>query len=576
MMIGQLVRRAQVAYHKRATWTAGGHPRDPGIVKMIGGQRESAAGIQITRETIIRYPPLWKGVSLISEMIAKVPVRVFKYVDMDGRRGSEPDGEHPADYLLYRSPNAAEWLTPFNVKRLVQSHALIEGNGYLYVNRLPDGSPESLIPMLPDRTYPIRDGGKLWYVTRVKGENGGSERKLLFPDNVIHIRGLGFDGLSGYPIMDYGLDALGLGLAVQNCGAKFFAQGGTATGILMVPGNIDEEELANLRNSWDKLYSGVQNNTKIMVLEEDRYKYQQLTIDPDKAQSVQTQEIAAIQCANLLRLPAHKLGAKVNTSYNSLEQENQACLDEAYDPWLVQWEEELESKLLTEQQKQDDTHYVEFDRKRLVTPDLRTRVDCHNVRILGGWETPDEARYDLGENPLEDGLGAVIRVPLNTGNAGGDPASTDKGKVPPIPGEDPADDTLSPEDAPVPPKRAKAMEDACKAALTETLVRAIRRISANAKRAAASQGNFLRWLEGMEAEHRAIVEEMLLPIAAIREASGGPAAKAAAVETAGKLFATIRADLLEASGKYTADRFAAGVERETWLGERRWVLAVLN
>ncbi len=569
-MIGQLIRHAQVAYSKRATWTAGGHPRDPVLVKIVGAQRESAAGIQITRETIIRYPPLWKGVSLISEMIAKVPVRVFKFMDIDGRRGSEPDGEHPADYLLYRSPNAAEWFTPFSVKRLVQSHAIIEGNGYLYINRLPDGSPESLIPMLPDRTYPIRDGGKLWYVTRVKGENGGTERKLLFPDNVIHIRGLGFDGLSGYPIMDYGLDALGLGLAVQNCGAKFFAQGGTATGILMVPGNTDEEELANLRKSWDKLYSGVENNTKIMVLEEDRYKYQQLTIDPDKAQSVQTQELAIIQTANLLRLPAHKLGAKVNTSYNSLEQENQACLDEAYDPWLVQWEEELEQKLLTEEQKRNDTHYIEFDRKRLVTPDLKTRVDTHNVRILGGWETPDEARHDLGENPLPDGLGKSIRVPLNTGNAGGDPASTDKDKVPPIPGEKPA------ADMPMKPKRSEALEAACKVALTETLVRAIRRVAVHAKRAAGTPKDFPRWLAAFEDEHRAAVEEMLLPVLAIVEAGGGREAKVVAVETAGKLFATMRADLNEASGKYTADKFAAGVEKETRDGESKWTQAVLN
>jgi HK97 family phage portal protein len=549
----------------RAIWTTGGHPRDPALVKILGTQNQSLTGTPITRETIKRYPPVWRGVRLIADGVAKLPLRVFKRVDIDESEGNEPDRKHPAYYLLRHSPCGSDWLTPFILKQMTQSHVLFEGNGYIYIFRDARGAPTDLVPLLPDRTYPIRVDGTIWYITSVRTPEGGTEQRKLPADDVIHIKGLGFDGLCGYSLYDVGRDALGLGLACQDFGCKFFGNGSRASGVFLVPGNIDEEAAMNLRETFDRLHTGIDQSWKVMILEEG-IKYEKMSVDPNEGQFLETREFEIKSVANLLGVPPHKLGSKDRTSYNSLEQENQAFLDETLDPWLVNWEEELEQKLLTEDERREDSRFIAFDRDALVRADMTSRYEANNLALSGGWKNRDEVRRGEHLNPIPDGEGKKFLVALNMGDPGGDPAKSEKApKAPPVVEDKPdGTDDNSVDDS----ERTRRILTATRGCLVDAITRATKRLGVHARRAAKDPDRFCDWLDRMENEHRAVVEDMLLPSVAACEAVAGGDAKERSIELSGKVFASVHDCLLEAAGACGKDRFEEYVSREMSKRER--------
>ncbi len=184
----------------------------------LGGHR-SSSGIRVNRKTALTYSYVWRAANLISRDVARVPLRLLKVAG----ETREPDLAHPSYSLLRRKPNTE--MTAFIFKQTLMAHVLLEGNGYAYINRLGDGRPapwqdDGLIPLMPDRTWPVRENGQLFYVTQLPG---GGYRKLL-KENVLHFKGLGFDGLIGYSVIRKAADSWGLGM-----GASATARGSSAT-----------------------------------------------------------------------------------------------------------------------------------------------------------------------------------------------------------------------------------------------------------------------------------------------------------------------------------------------------------
>lgn len=375
----------------------------------VFGAIKSASGIRVNRKTVFTYGPVWRAVNLISRDVAKLPLYVHK-LDDDGQ-GKHRDKAHPAYKLLRRKPNSEQTANAF--RKLVMAHALVEGNGYAYIYRRGDGSPLEIVPLLPDRTYPVRRNGVLWYVTTVNGE-----MRRLAPEDVLHIKGLGFDGLSGYPLYQFARDSFGLGMAAQKFGGKFFANNAEPSAVIEVPGHMDETAIKNLRESWDRMHAGLENAHRPAVLEEG------VTLKPygssaKQAQLLELMKYGAKEVANWFSLPVHKLGDTDTTSYASLEQENQAYLDDALDPWLVDWEEECWDKLLTEEEKERESHAVDFDRLGLVRANLSERSNYYTGALSAGWMNRDEVRARENLNPIPDGSGKTFLAPLNMAPSAG-------------------------------------------------------------------------------------------------------------------------------------------------------------
>lgn len=371
------------------------------------GADESDSGVQMSGRVALTYGPVWRAGNLLAGDVAKLPLVVYRRL---AEGGKDRDPEHPAYYLLRYEPN--EEMDAVTFWRTLMLHVLLWGNGYAYIDRDGAGRPIELLPLLPDRTEPLRIEGRLWYTTRV-----GHEVRPLRADQVLHIKGLGFDGLKGYSVVSYAKNCFGLGLAAEKFANKFYKNGARMSGLLTHPGRLTQSAAQNLQESFERDTAGLEKAHKVKVLEEGM-KFQQLTIAPNEAQFIETRGYQVREVANWFGLPPHKLGDSSRTSYNSLEQENQAYLDQSLDPWNVTIEMECRRKLLSREEKRRDTHVVEYLRQAMVRANIAARYNAYKVGVDGGWLNADEVRDRENMNPIPDGKGKEFRVPLNTAPAG--------------------------------------------------------------------------------------------------------------------------------------------------------------
>ena len=382
------------------------------------GSAPSSAGTRVSRHTALTYAAVWRAVNLISSSVAKIPILVYR---RDGK-GKVVATDHPAYRLLRRGPN--EYMTAFTWKQTAQQHLLLCGNSYSYIERREDGSPSALLPLSPELTAPLRVDGVLWYVTKIPGSN---ELRKLRSEDVLHIPGMGFDGLCGYSVITYARESIGLGLAARYYGTKFFRNNARPSIVLEHPGKLTDEAMTNIRNSWERLYSGLENAHRPAILREGM-RLTPYGINARDSQLLESRQFEVREIANFFGVPPHKIGDQSRAGYNSLEQEDQSFLDDTLDPWFCSWEEECWRKLMTEEEKSSESCLVSFDRSQLVRANLEARGNYYTKAIQWGWMSPDEARDREGLNPREDGKGGEYLRPLNmvsasdtapAGNSGG-------------------------------------------------------------------------------------------------------------------------------------------------------------
>jgi HK97 family phage portal protein len=387
----------------------------------------SSTGLHVGRDHALTLASFWRGVNLIANGVAKIPLHVYRNL----KPGKMLDTNHPAYFLLRRKPN--ELMAAANFRKTLQAHAIVGGNGYAYIFRdSRDGTPTEIYPLNPDMTYPVLENGKLLYVTQL-GFDGVYQYRKLLPENILHIHGLGFDGFQGYSLIQYARECLGLGLAAEKYSAIHFKNSGRPSVILVVPGKLNDEARKRLRTEWQNMTAGIENAHKTAVLD-GGVTAQPMQLNARDSQMIESQEFTTVQVANFLNIPPHKLGGKVSTSYSSLEMEEQAYLDDGLDPWLVAWEEQCWDKLLTEREKREDSHAVLFDRSKLVQANLDARTS-HSVQALNnGIKTLDEVREEWDLNPVPEGLGEKYRLPANIQFLGETPPAPPAPSAPNPPG----------------------------------------------------------------------------------------------------------------------------------------------
>lgn len=338
--------------------------RDPSGWSSIMSNGKSSAGVRVTPMSAMGYPPLWRAINLISSRVSCLPLDCFK------RDGSdrEYDEKHPANIML--SGDVNENMDAGTFIETLTGIAALYGNGCAVIDRDSRGTPLEMFLLDPARTVPVIQNGSLWYTTWIDDE------PIRFPQrDVYHIKGLSHNGVWGLNVIEIMKDALGVGMAAQQFGGRFFGQGSNAGGLLMIPGSFSEEKIRNTINAWEKMTQGLQKAHKVALLQ-DGAKFQQLTITNDQAQFLQTRqyEIRAT-VGNIYGIPPHKLGDDSRTSHNSLESENQSLLDDCLNVWLKRHEREAKRKLLTERQKKNNTHFFEYNREALIQMEFDKKVN---------------------------------------------------------------------------------------------------------------------------------------------------------------------------------------------------------
>jgi len=363
----------------------------------------STSGKNVNERSAMQMTAVYACVRILSESIAGLPVHLYKYRE-DGSK--EKAGDHPLYRILHDEPNPE--MTSFVFRETLMSHLLIWGNAYAQIIRDGAGRVLGLYPLLPDKMDVQRDDrGNIYYVySRNSDENPmfkeyGDIR--LKAEDVLHIPGLGFDGLIGYSPIAMAKNAVGMTLACEEYGASFFANGANPGGVLEHPGVLKDP--SKVRESWNSVYRGVNNAHKIAVLEEGM-KYQQIGIPPEEAQFLETRKFQINEIARLYRIPPHMVGDLDKSSFSNIEQQSLEFVKYTLDPWVIRWEQSLQRSLLLPGEK--GKYFIKLNVDGLLRGDYQSRMNGYAVGRQNGWFSANDIREMENMNPIPDEQGGNL------------------------------------------------------------------------------------------------------------------------------------------------------------------------
>ena len=281
------------------------------------------------------------------------------------------------------------------------SHLLLHGNAYAQIIRNGRGEVVALYPLLPNKMDVSRDNsGRLYYTyTRNSDEPNGRQKfeQVVLPrEDVLHIPGLGFDGLIGYSPIAMAKNAIGIAIATEEYGATFFANGATPGGILEHPGIVKDPE--RLRQSWKAQFSG-KNNHSVAVLEEGM-TFKQMAIPPNEAQFLETRKFQINEIARIFRVPPHMVGDLEKSSFSNIEQQSLDFVMYTLNPWIVRWEQAMQQSLLLPSEK--GRLSFRFNVDGLLRGDYQSRMNGYAVARQNGWMSANDIRELENMNPIPD------------------------------------------------------------------------------------------------------------------------------------------------------------------------------
>ncbi len=362
----------------------------------------SSSGKVVNERTAMQTTAVYSCVRILSEAVASLPVHLYRYAG----RGKERVYDHPLYYLLHDEPNPE--MTSFVFRETLMSHLLIWGNAYAQIIRDGGGRVLGLYPLLPDKVEVDRDDkGELYYVyNRYSDENpnfGEYGRVYLAREDVLHIPGLGFDGLVGYSPIAMAKNAVGMTLACEEYGAGFFENGATPGGVLEHPGVLKDP--AKVRESWHAVYGGSKNAGKVAVLEEGM-KYQQIGIPPEEAQFLETRKFQVDEIARLYRIPPHMVGDLEKSSFSNIEQQSLEFVKYTLDPWVIRWEQALKKSLFLPEEKKE--FFIKLNVDGLLRGDYQSRMNGYAIGRQNGWLSTNDIREMEDMNPLPEEEGGNL------------------------------------------------------------------------------------------------------------------------------------------------------------------------
>ncbi|MDD4890153.1 MAG: phage portal protein [Phycisphaerae bacterium] len=374
------------------------------FVDVITGGK-SAAGLRVSQHTAMTFTPFWAAVRIISGTLASLPMILYRRNESGGRQRYQ---DHPVYDLLHNRPNP--YMDPVTFIETRQAHVLTYGNGYAEIQRDGAGRPIALWPLLPDRTErKMSDDGTPYYEVW----DAKARQSILRDDQVLHIKGLGFDGYTGYDVVRYHREALGYGMGVKQYASTFFANDASPGGVLTYPGALSQTAKEGLRKSWEG-DRGLSDTHRMRVLEEGM-KWEPMGVEPQKAQALETQKFTISDVSRIFNIPPHKLGDLERATYSNIEEQNIDFVTMTMYYWFRKWEQEINAKLFNDSERK--SLFVEILVDGLLRGNVESRAKSYaNGRQWGYYSINDIRRFE-NLNPIGP-AGDVYLDPMNMRPAG--------------------------------------------------------------------------------------------------------------------------------------------------------------
>ena len=357
------------------------------LSSILGGTA-SVTGKIVNPSTALQLTAVYACIRLLSETFASLPAILYRRLE----RGKERAIDHPLYFVLHNIANKE--MTSVEFRSTMMAHVLLWGHAYAEIVRNAAGEVKSLWPITPNRVTPYRNSrNELVYKVNLPD----NEVAHLSADRVLHI-----SAMLGLSPIAQAREALGMTMAAEEYGARFFSNDSRPGGVLEHPGHLSKEAAQRLRESFESYNAGLANKHRVAVLEEG-LKWQQIGLAPEDSQFLETRKFQIGEIARLYGVPPHMIGdTEKSTSWGTgIEQQNIGFITYSLRSWIVRWEQEVNKTLITKDERK--FYFVEFLVDGLLRGDIKTRYQAYAVARQNGWMNGNEIRELENMNPV-DGL----------------------------------------------------------------------------------------------------------------------------------------------------------------------------
>lgn len=370
----------------------------------------TATGQTVTPDSALSITAYYGGIRVLAETLAMLPLQLYQKKGTKRRTADE-------NYLqpfMHEQPNPE--MTSFEWRETMMGHVVAWGNAFSEIDWDGAGRVSGLWPIPPNRVKLERVNGRLLYTVTLPKPDAQGRREIGIPAyRMLHLRGLGSNGLIGYTPVQLHRQALGLSLATEEFGARWFGNGAIPGGVLEHPGVLGDKAYDRLKKSWDESHGGLSNAHRTAILEEG-VKYHQIGVPPEDSQFLETRKFQITEVARMLRLQPHKIGDLTNATFSNIEHQAIEFVTDTMLPWLVRWEQRLLVQLLLPSERADG-YYIKFNANALLRGDTTSRYQAYATARQWGWLSANDVRELEDQNPIDGG--DTYMMPLNMVPVGG-------------------------------------------------------------------------------------------------------------------------------------------------------------
>lgn len=369
-----------------------------------GGGVETSAGVRVTSSTAMYFVAVYACINILSRTVGSLPLYLYRRLPGGGK---EKARKHPLFNLIRYLPNPE--MTAMRYRSTLQGHLASWGNSYSYIDWANTGYPKALWPLRPDRIQVQRINGELVYHYYPGIEDFKITTGFNIPNTyMLHIPGFGYDGVMGYSPITLAREAIGLGLAADAFGAKYFGSGTHPGMVIEHPKQLSSQAHDNLKKSLTDKYSGLGNAHRLMILEEGM-KANKIVIDPKDSQFLETRKFQITEIARLFLIPPHMIADLEKATFSNIEEQGIEFVVHTMRPWFVLWEEEYMRSLLRVDEREE--YFFQFDVDALMRGDIAKRYAAYAIGKQWGFLSTNDVRDKENLNPVDGG--DQYMVPLN-------------------------------------------------------------------------------------------------------------------------------------------------------------------
>lgn len=420
--------------------------KDPAkwLIDAFGGLTVSS-GVVVTPYTARKIVAVMCAVRIIAESIASLPLFIYKRRP-NGQKGRDKQTSNPLHTILHDQPNP--WQTSFEWIEMMTGHVCLRGNAYSEILYNGRGGVRMLVPRHPDRmkVYDVSNAsiGDQTLAYEYSPSTGPS--RILFADEVLHLKGISDDGLVGMSPVHEFAESLGLAIGTERYAGKFFANYGNPGGVLTHPKQLSPDAAKRIREQWEAKHTGVENAHRVAVLEEG-LTWTSIGVDPKASQLLESRQFSIAEIARIFRVPPHMLADLSRATFSNIEHQSIEFVMHTLRPWLVRWEKRLALSLLTPSERASGL-FMAFKLEGLLRGDSASRFSAYRTGREIGVYSANDIRDLENMNPRDDPDGDAYLSPMNMSSSNEQKDEPDGGaQTPPtIPANLPSNNTDDDED----------------------------------------------------------------------------------------------------------------------------------